>query len=112
MSARSGASGSPVGAGTRSTIASRSSSTPAPVFPEASRISSSRKPSVVQLLAHDVEVDVRKVDLIDDGYDLEALLHGEICVRERLGLDPLRRVDEKHCAFACRERAAHLVREV
>ena len=65
-----------------------------------------------ELLAHDVEVDVRKVDLIDDGYDLEALLHGEICVRERLGLDPLRRVDEQHCAFACRERAAHLVREV
>ena len=44
MRACSGAAGSPFGAGMRCTIASSTSSTPAPVLPEARRISSSRQP--------------------------------------------------------------------
>ena len=47
-----------------------------------------------ELLADHVDVDVRQVDLVDDRNDLEALLHGQVGVRERLRLDPLRRVDE------------------
>ena len=39
-------------------------------------------------------------------------MDGEIGIRERLGLDPLRRVDYEDGAFTCGERARDLVREI
>jgi hypothetical protein len=65
-----------------------------------------------KLFAHDVEIDVRQVDLVDRRDDLEPLLDREIRVRERLRLDALRGIDQQDRALAGRERSAHLVREI
>ena len=59
-----------------------------------------------------VRIGRRKVDLVDDGDDLELVLDREIRVRERLRLDPLRRVDDEHGPFARLQRARDLVGEV
>ena len=59
-----------------------------------------------------VGVGLRKVDLVRDRNDLELVLDREIRVRERLGLDALRGVDDEHRALARLQRARHLVREV
>jgi hypothetical protein len=42
----------------------------------------------------------RQVDLVDDRDDLQSVLDREIRVRERLCLDPLRRVDDEQRALA------------
>ncbi len=65
-----------------------------------------------EVLADEVDVDIRKVHLVDHGNDLEALLDGEVGVRKRLGLDALRRVHQQQRSLAGREGAAHLVVEV
>ena len=59
-----------------------------------------------------VRVGLREVDLVHDRDDLEVVLDRQVGVRERLGLDPLRRVDDEQRAFAGLQRARHLVREV
>ena len=59
-----------------------------------------------------VRVGLRQVDLVHDGDDLEPVLDREIRVRERLRLDPLRRVDDEERALARLERARDLVGEV
>lgn len=43
---------------------------------------------------------------------MQVVLESQVEVRERLGLDALRRVDEEDGALACRERSGHFVREV
>ena len=50
--------------------------------------------------------------MFDDRDDLELVLDREVRVRERLRLDPLRRVDDEQRALARLERARDLVREV
>ena len=59
-----------------------------------------------------VRVGRGKVDLVDDGDDLELVLDREVGVRERLRLDPLRRVDDEHGPLARLQRARDLVGEV
>ena len=59
-----------------------------------------------------VRVRRRQVDLVHDGDDLEVVLDREVGVRERLRLDPLRRVDDEQRAFARLQRARDLVGEV
>ncbi len=53
-----------------------------------------------------------QIDLVDDRDDVEVVVDREIRVGERLRLDALRGVDEQQRAFARRQRAGHLVREV
>ena len=53
-----------------------------------------------------------KVDLVHDRDDLELVLDREVGVRERLRLDPLRRVDDEHRSLARLQRARDLVGEV
>ena len=53
-----------------------------------------------------------QIDLVDDRDDLEAVLHREVGVRERLRLDALRGVDEQQRALARGERPGDLVGEV
>ncbi len=67
---------------------------------------------LLDLLPGPVRLRRRKVDLVDDGDDLEPGVGGEVGVRERLRLDPLARVDDEECPLAGGERAAHLVGEV
>ena len=45
----------------------------------------------------------RQVDLVQHGDDLQVVLQRQVQVRERLGLDPLRRVHEQDSTFAGRE---------
>ena len=63
---------------------------------------------------HRVAVGVggRQVDLVERGDDLEVVLHGQVAVGQRLGLDALGGVDHQHHALAGGEAAADLVAEV
>ena len=54
----------------------------------------------------------REVDLVEDADDLEVVLERLVAVGQRLGLDPLRRVDQQHHALAGGQRPRHLVAEV
>ena len=59
-----------------------------------------------------VRIGRGKVDLVDDRDDLELVLDREVGVRERLRLDPLRRIDDEHGSLARLQRARDLVGEV
>ena len=59
-----------------------------------------------------VGLRARQIDLVDDRDDLEAVLHREVGVRERLRLDALRRVDQQQRALAGGQRARDFVREI
>ena len=54
----------------------------------------------------------REIDLVDHGDDLEAVLDGQIGIRERLRFDTLRGIHQEQGAFAGRERPRHLVGKV
>ena len=54
----------------------------------------------------------RQVDLVERRHDLEVVLDRLVAVGQRLGLDPLARVDEQDRALAGRERPRDLVAEV
>ena len=101
------------GAGIRSTIASRTSSTPRPVFAEIRRTCSGTSPSSSAISAAGaVGIGLREVDLVRDRDDLELVVEREVRVGERLRLDALRGVDEEQRALARLERPRDLVREV
>ena len=55
---------------------------------------------------------VGEVDLVQDGDELEVLVHGEVDVRERLRLDALGGVDHQEGAFAGGQAAGNFVGEV
>ena len=113
MSARAGASGSPVGAGIRSTTASSTASTPTPVLAEMRRTCSGVSPISSETSTDGgVRIRLREVDLVHERDDLEVVLDREVGVRERLRLDPLRRVDDEQRALARLQRARDLVGEV
>ena len=59
-----------------------------------------------------VRIGLRQVDLVHERDDLEVVLDRQVRVRERLRLDPLRRVDDEQRALAGLQRARDLVREV
>ena len=59
-----------------------------------------------------VGIGGRQVDLVQRGDDLEVVLHRQVAVGQRLGLDPLGGVDDQHDALAGRQAAADLVAEV
>ena len=67
---------------------------------------------LAELLRGAVGIGLREVDLVRGRDDLETAVDGEVRVRERLRLDPLRRVDDEQRALAGLERARDLVREV
>ncbi len=47
----------------------------------------------------------REIDLVDGGYDGQVVLDREVRVRQRLRLDPLRRVDQEHDTLTGRQAA-------
>ncbi len=67
---------------------------------------------VVQLLLAALRLGAGEIDLVEDRDDLEPRVEREEQIRERLRLDPLRRVDDEDGALACGERARDFVREV
>ena len=72
-----------------------------------------RKPDdVFDLSACLLRLCARQIDLVDDRDDLEAVVHREIRVGQRLCLDTLRCIDEQERSFAGGQRARDLVREI
>ena len=67
---------------------------------------------LLDLAARFLGLRARQVDLVDDGDDLEIVLDRKVRVRQRLRFDALRRVDQQQRAFARRQGARDLVREV
>lgn len=53
-----------------------------------------------------------QVDLVEHGDDLQLVLHGEVEVRQGLGLDALGGVHQQDRALACGQRAGDLIGEV
>ncbi len=113
ISACSGSSAEPVGGGICAITASMMSGTPSPVFALA-RIASCASMPITSSISRDrvVRVGRRQVDLVEHRHDLDAELDRGVAVRDRLRLDALGRVDDEQRAFARRQRAADLVREV
>ena len=113
MSARGGASGSPAGAGTRSTMrVERVGDTLSGLCGDAQH-ALRRFPHELRDLRSDlVGPRLRQVDLVHGRDDLEVRLDREVRVRERLRLAALRGVDDEQRPLAGLEGARHLVREV
>ena len=67
---------------------------------------------ILDFLFDAVGVGAGQVDLIDDRHDFEPRIDGEVRVCERLGFNPLARVDDEHGTLARGERPADLVVKV
>ena len=67
---------------------------------------------LLNLTARFVRLRAGKIDLVDDGDDLEPAVDREVGVGQRLRLDTLRRIHEQQRTFARGERAGDLVREI
>ena len=67
-------------------------------------------PSIISLGA--LDVGAGKIDLIDDGNDVEAVVDGDVGVGERLGFDTLGCVYDEQRAFAGGERAGNFVGKI
>ena len=113
MSARAGASSSPTGAGMRchDRVEHRLDAL-AGLRRDPEHVVGVVSDQVGDLGSGAVGIGLRQVDLVHERDDLEVVLDREIGVRERLRLDPLRRVDHEQRALAGLERAGDLVREV
>jgi hypothetical protein len=93
-------------------MASRTSVTPSPVFAEIFRMSSSSTPRSSTSSSVRRHVGDGEVDLVEDRDDLQVVLHRQVQVGERLGLDALARVHDEECPLASRDCARDLVGEV
>ena len=79
---------------------------------DARRILCGDADDVLDLRRHAVRIRGDQVDLIEHRHDLEAGVHREVGIRERLRLDALRSVYDEHRALARRERPRDLVVEI
>ena len=113
MRAWSGASGSPLGGGSKVTTASRICSTLRPVLADTATASSAgQADGFLDHLLGARDVGRGQVDLVDDGDDLEAVRDGKVSIGEGLGFDALACVDHQQRAFTAGERARDFVAEV
>ena len=76
------------------------------------RLLARNRQNLLQLIMTHAQIRRGKVDLVDDGNDLEVVLEREIHIRDSLRLDALGRVDDEDRPLACRKGAADLVGEV
>ena len=67
---------------------------------------------MLHLLGHFVDPGMLEIDLVDDGQDLQIVLHGGIGIGDRLRLDTLKRIDQQQCAFAAGQRPGDFVLKV
>ncbi len=59
----------------------------------------------LDLVRVQIRVGRGQIDLVERRHDLEVVLERQVAVREGLGLDALRRVDDEHHALACGQRS-------
>ncbi len=57
-------------------------------------------------------VGALKIDLVDDWDDFKSVIDGQIRIRERLGFDTLRSVDDEQGSFTGREGTGNFVRKI
>ena len=67
---------------------------------------------VLDLARHPIGLGRGEVDLVQCGDDREVVFERQVTVRQRLGFDALRRVDQQQCSLARSQAARHLVAEV
>ena len=109
----SGAAASPLGGGSRCTIASSTSDTFKPgLGRDQDRIGGIEPDHVLDLLLHLVGLGRRQIDLVEHRHDLVIVVERLVDVGERLRLDALARVDHQERALAGGEAAVDLVGEV
>ncbi len=111
--ALSGLFASPVGGGSRSTMASSTAFTLRPVLAETPTASDASMPitSSICFLTRSSSADGRSI-LFEDGKDLEVVVERLIDVGERLRLHALACIDDQDRALAGGEAARHFVGEV
>ena len=68
--------------------------------------------NVLNLMPRHPDIGAGKIDFVDDGQDFQIIVNGQICVRQGLRLNPLRRVDDQQRALAGLQRAGYLVAEI
>ena len=97
----------------RWTTASRISSIPMPALALA-RIASSAGMARISssCFLTDGMSAVRQIDFVDDRNDRQPLLHRQVDIGHRLGLDPLRRIDDQQRPFARRQRAGDFIGKI
>ena len=105
--------GSPLGGGTRLTMASSTSGTPWPVLALISTASVASRPTAPSIisLVRGMSALGRSI-LLMTGNNFEAVIDGEISIRQSLCFDALRGVHDQQCAFARGERARDFVRKI
>ena len=67
---------------------------------------------ILNFFDHSLRLCTGKIDLVDDGENLEILIERQIDIREGLCFDALRRVHDEHRTLTSRERSRNLVVEV
>ncbi len=67
---------------------------------------------LLDLLLDSFRIRARKVDLVDDRQNLEVVVECQIYIRQRLGFDSLRRIDNQQRAFAGRKASRYFIGEV
>ena len=66
----------------------------------------------VDLLDHPFHIGRREIDLVDDRDDFEIVFHGQVEVRDRLGLNALGGVDQEQHPFAGSEGAGYFIGKI
>src|SRR5262245_1802299 len=112
MSACSGASGSPCGAGMRLISCSSSSGTFCPVLALTPTASCASMPMISSISLITRSGSAEGIDLVDDRHHFETLIERRVAVRDALRFDALRRIDHQQRALAGGQRARHFVGEV
>ncbi len=109
----SGASGSPWGRGSFSTMpAKHVFNADAGLCGNGNRRERIEPQIRIDLLAHPVNVGGRQIDLIDHRQQFQIVFQGQIEVGNRLRFDPLRRIDDDQRTFARHQRTPHFVRKI
>ena len=76
------------------------------------RIVSIDADDVLDLLHHPLGFSRRQIDLVEHREYLQVVLKGQINVRQRLSLDPLRRIDDQQASFTGGQRPGDLVGKI
>ncbi len=66
----------------------------------------------IDLFQNAVDIGRGQIDLVDDGDDLQVVLHREVQIGQRLGLNALGRVDQQQDAFAGGQRPGYFVGKI
>src|SRR5262249_62390320 len=67
---------------------------------------------LLDLLPHPLRVRAWEIDLVDHRQEFQSMIQSEISIGERLGLDPLGRVDHQNGSFTGGEATRYLIGKI